>query len=146
MKSLIHIMYASIANIQFDNAKIIELLTQARKKNSRLNVTGMLLYCDNSFFQVIEGEEHVIQELFDSIEHDNRHKNVTKIVEEPIPSRSFANWTMGFTNPTREELSTVEGMNDFFNNEACLVNIKPGRAKKILHAFADGRWRLSNDI
>ena len=145
MNTLIHIIYASIANVNFDETKLIELLTKAREKNARLNVTGMLLYCDYNFFQVIEGEELIIQTLFENIKNDPRHKNVTKIVEEPIQLRSFAKWTMGFSNATKEQLSMVEGMNDFFNEEKCLVNIKPGRAKKILEAFSYGRWRLSDD-
>ncbi len=145
MKTLIHIIYASIANVNFDDNQLIELLTKAREKNLHLNVTGMLLYCDCNFFQVIEGEELTIQTLFESIKKDHRHKNVTKIVEEPIQSRSFAKWTMGFSNVTKEQLSMVEGMNDFFNEGKCLVNIKSGRAKKILKAFSYGRWRLSDE-
>ncbi|EHL29273.1 BLUF domain-containing protein [Legionella drancourtii] len=145
MKTLIQIIYASIANINFDDTNLIELLTEAREKNSHLNVTGMLLYCDYNFFQIIEGQERIIQTLFKNIKNDPRHKNVTTIVEEPIQSRSFAKWTMGFANATKAQLSMIEGMNDFFNEEKCLVNIKSGRAKKILNAFASGRWRLSDD-
>lgn len=145
MKTLIHLIYASIANVDLDDTKLIELLTKVREKNSHLNVTGMLLYCDYNFFQVIEGEELIIQTLLENIKNDPRHKNVTIIVKEPIQSRSFAKWTMGFSNATKEQLSMIEGMNDFFNEEKFLVNIKPGRAKKILEAFSSGRWRLADD-
>lgn len=145
MSSLIHLIYASVAIKKFQDSDLIKLLTSARQKNTVLNVTGMLLYCDNNFFQVIEGEERVIHELFKTIEVDDRHKNVTKILEEPIPLRSFAKWTMGFSNATKEQLSEIEGMNDFFNDEKYLVNVQAGRAKKLLEAFSEGRWRLHED-
>jgi hypothetical protein len=52
-----HIIYASVAVVAFSEADLLALLKSARKKNSSLGVTGMLLYYENTFFQAIEGEK-----------------------------------------------------------------------------------------
>jgi hypothetical protein len=64
-----------------------------------------------------------------------------KVVSEPIPKRMFDEWTMGFLATTREELAAIPGLNDFFGAAACFDGIDSGRAKRLLLAFADGRWR-----
>jgi hypothetical protein len=101
----------------------------------------MLLYAEGSFFQVLEGPADQVDALYTRIEGDHRHCQVTRIIREPIPKRYFDAWTMGFCKVTREELAGLSGVNDFFDQEAALVNIDAGRAKKLLAAFRDGRWR-----
>jgi hypothetical protein len=119
----------------------LELLQAARENNARLGLTGMLLYAEGSFFQVLEGPADDVDALYTRIERDRRHCQVTQIIREPIPRRYFEAWTMGFCKVTREELAGLPGDNDFLLQEATLVNIDAGRAKKLLAAFRDGRWR-----
>ncbi|MCA9058063.1 MAG: BLUF domain-containing protein, partial [Planctomycetaceae bacterium] len=52
---LVHLIYASAATVEFTHEDILALLKQAKAKNAPLGVTGMLLYEDGSFFQVLEG-------------------------------------------------------------------------------------------
>ncbi|MEQ8662676.1 MAG: BLUF domain-containing protein [Gammaproteobacteria bacterium] len=139
--SLIHCIYASAANGAFDAAARRELLQRARANNARLGVSGILLYVDGSFFQVLEGEADVVDELFLRIAGDTRHGNVTEIIREPIVRRAFPDWSMGFAAVTSAELLATAGCNDFFAGASCLDRIDAGRAKKILQAFASGRWR-----
>jgi len=139
--SLIHCIYASAARHALDDAARRELLRVARTNNERLGVTGMLLYVENSFFQVLEGEPEVVDELFLRIAGDPRHGNVTEIIREPITRRAFPEWSMGYAAVSRADILATTGLNDFFAGASCLRNIDGGRAKKLLHAFACGRWR-----
>jgi hypothetical protein len=66
---------------------------------------------------------------------------VTKIIHEPIAQRAFGDWSMGFSAPRPSELSSIEGFNDFFQQGISLTNLQSGRAKKLLQAFAQNRWR-----
>jgi hypothetical protein len=138
---LIQCIYASAAGRDFECEKLLELLQAARENNARLGLTGMLLYAEGSFFQVLEGPVDVVDALYTKIERDRRHCQVTQIIREPIPRRYFDAWTMGFYKVTREELAGLSGVNDFFDQEATLVNIDACRAKKLLASFRDGRWR-----
>lgn len=142
MSSLIHTIYASRAVNDFSQDGIVDLLSKARTKNASLGITGMLLYDDGSFFQVLEGEEAALDQLFSEISDDKRHQQVAKIISEAIPKRQFSDWSMGYAAISSDELKTIEGMNDFFTEQNCLAEIDAGRAKKLLKAFAQGRWRL----
>ncbi len=147
MDSLIHLIYASAATVPFDRAELDQLLATARRHNAAVGVSGMLLYLDGSFFQVLEGDEAAVERLYDHIAKDRRHAQITKIIREPIAERTFAEWTMGFGDVDARDLRTIDGLNDFFRGGSCLHQLDNGRARKLLDAFAKGRWRvrLSDD-
>ena len=139
--NLTHIIYASIAASAFDAAELKALLQKIRVKNSERGITGMLLYTSGSFFQVLEGEDTTLADLFAKIAADPRHKNVTKIIQEPITRRDFSDWTMGYGEFDSKDLASIEGLGDCFQRGNFLVDLPPGRAKKLLTAFGEGRWR-----
>ncbi len=138
---LTHIIYASIATTPFDTAALKALLQKVRAKNAERAVTGMLLYTSGNFFQVLEGADATLAELFVTIAADPRHKNVTKIIQEPITRRDFSEWTMGYGEVDSTDLASMEGFGDYFQQGNTLVNLPAGRAKKLLTAFGQGRWR-----
>jgi hypothetical protein len=138
---LMHCIYASAATRHFETSELTALLQAARKHNDGAGLTGMLLYTEGSFFQVLEGVPDAVNALYARIELDKRHMQVTKIVAEAIPSRSFADWTMGFSQVSRKELALISATNDFFSGSSCFVGLDSGRAKKLLSAFREGRWR-----
>jgi hypothetical protein len=140
-EKLKHLIYTSSARAAFDVLELKAILERARSKNAAASVTGMLLYSEGNFFQVLEGDDATLNELFVAISADPRHKRVTKIIDEPISQRDFSDWSMGFTEGSRAELANIEGLSDFFQDGNSLTNLQPGRAKKLLAAFADGRWR-----
>jgi hypothetical protein len=138
---LVHCVYASAASRDFGTAELAELLAQARENNAQLGLTGMLLHAEGSFFQVLEGPMAVVDALYAKIERDPRHTQVTLVIREPIPKRSFDGWTMGFYKASREELAGLAGVNDFFGKDRTVVSVDASRAKKLLAAFREGRWR-----
>ena len=139
---LTHLIYASAAATQFKSSELQGILQAARSKNARHSITGMLLHNAGSFFQVLEGEETTLHALFAVISADPRHTRITKIIDEPIAGRAFGDWTMGFTEIGLSELETIEGLSDFFGQGHSLTSLEPGRAKKLLAAFSQGRWRV----
>jgi hypothetical protein len=138
---LIQCAYASAATRDFEPATLAELLQAARENNAKLGLTGMLLYAEGSFFQVLEGQADVVDALYAKIEHDPRHDRVTLIIREPLSKRYFDTWTMGFYKVSREELAGMSGVTDFFGKDRSVVDVDAGRAKKLLAAFRDGCWR-----
>lgn len=125
-----------------ETAELAELLQKSREDNDRLGLSGMLLYSEGHFFQVLEGPADVVGALYARIEQDTRHDQVTAIIREPISKRHFDAWTMGFATLSRDELAGIAGVNDFFGTGHCFTELGAGRAKKLLAAFAAGRWRL----
>ena len=106
-----------------------------------MGITGMLLCAGRSFLQVIEGEKKNVETLIRSIEKDDRHRNITVIIREPIPERSFGEWTMGYADLKKVDVDTLVGFNDFFTQDEPLVKIDQGRAKRLLNLFKQGQWR-----
>ena len=138
---LIHCIYASTATRAFTDGELESLLCHARASNAERGLSGILLYVDGSFFQVLEGEAATVDALYQRIAGDPRHERVTVIIREPIARRAFADWSMGFAEMAANQLGQALGSNDFFEGGSCLHQLGPGRAKKLLTAFATGRWR-----
>jgi hypothetical protein len=138
---MIHLVYASAAAQEFGIKSLAELLQRARETNERLGLTGMLLYSEGSFFQVLEGDPAVVDTLYQKLRLDGRHKHLTVIIREPIARRYFGSWSMGFSNVSQEDLTNITGLNDFFDDGLCFSRLGVGRSKKLLTAFGEGRWR-----
>ncbi len=141
MDNLIHLIYTSAASHPFAADELMTLLQEARESNERMGVTGMLLYSSETFFQVLEGTEPVIDALYARIRQDPRHHHTVAIVREPIAKRAFAEWSMGHAPLDEKEATALVGMNDFFASGTCFSRLTSGRAKKLLSAFASGSWR-----
>jgi EAL domain-containing protein (putative c-di-GMP-specific phosphodiesterase class I) len=141
MSQLIQLIYCSAAKHLFTKAELAHLLARSRSNNQKNGVTGMLLYADGSFFQVLEGEPAAVDGLFETIKGDRRHRDVTLIIREPIARRAFGDWTMGYADITSSEVDELVGANDFFGKGESFTRMGQGRAKKLLSAFRQGRWR-----
>jgi hypothetical protein len=89
------IMYASYAAVAPQTAALQRILATSRHRNRLNGVTGILLYGDGLFIQVIEGPPRAIDALYGDIRSDFRHRSVTTIHETFCNTRSYANCSMG---------------------------------------------------
>lgn len=94
--NLYHVLYRSTATRRFTSSELFELLEKARHFNVKSQITGMLLYSEGHFVQVIEGPEKVIRTLHSRILQDSRHHHVETVDEGPLLARQFAEWSMDF--------------------------------------------------
>jgi len=138
---LIHLVYASGAAPGLSESEILDLSCTALSRNEDLHITGMLLYVDQSFFQVLEGPKSVVEALFAKISQDPRHRNLIKVFEDPVPRRSFPDWSIGLAFLDPERARQIPGCNDFFGPGKCLHRLDPSTTKNLLEAFKDGSWR-----
>ena len=115
MTDLIHLIYASSAMGMMSPQDLVDILKKSHENNSRLGITGMLLYRGGNFLQVLEGEEQIVDERFKVIMQDPRHRHVTLLVKRPVTKRQFENWEMGFTNIDTIDTSTLPGYTPYLN-------------------------------
>jgi hypothetical protein len=87
-------IYRSKKRKSLSDDHIQNILLTALFHNSIHHISGMLIYDDTSFVQVIEGEQNEIYHLMRRILIDSRHSNVTILQRKPIVTREFVNWTM----------------------------------------------------
>ena len=114
---LFHLIYVSTAVLPMSEDSLVELLSQSRARNERNRITGMLLYKDGSFMQVLEGEEPSVMKIFGDIERDIRHKSVDTLRTAYIQYRDFPDWTMGFRHIDNFDSSTVPGFTRFLERD-----------------------------
>ena len=87
MNNLASIMYISTAHIGLTSEDIDSILENSRVRNSKINKTGMLLYCNGTFMQYLEGPTESLDALYSKIELDERHHGVMQYFYRPIPLR-----------------------------------------------------------
>ncbi|MGA0384508.1 MAG: BLUF domain-containing protein, partial [Flavobacteriaceae bacterium] len=90
------LIYRSVAKESFIDSDIYKMLSDARDFNAEHHITGCLLYHDRKFLQLLEGEKHKVISLFNAIESDPRHQNVTVLRTEEREDRIFDRWSMAF--------------------------------------------------
>ncbi len=70
------------------------LVGSAQRRNEGLSVTGVLFLENEHFVQTIEGPVDPLKQLFGKIEKDQRHHRITKLIDEPIITRAFSDWSL----------------------------------------------------
>jgi hypothetical protein len=115
--NLIHIVYVSFASRDLKEEDLDDFLVNIRQKNKEYGITGLLLYNNGSFIQVIEGKKETIQNLFSVIKNDSRHNNVVMLHEEQIKQRDFPDWCMGYKKLSNRKSSKIPGFSDYMNSE-----------------------------
>ncbi len=75
---------------------ISSILEKSQANNGRVGVTGALMFNSGCFAQVLEGSQTAVEEVFERIQQDERHGDVSLLAFEPSAERAFENWSMGF--------------------------------------------------
>ena len=110
---MIQMSYLSQASAPMSADQLLALLMQCRTNNTARGLTGMLLYGNGTFLQVIEGDEAVVDRLLGTIEADPRHVGMRRLSRKTIEHRQYADWSMGFERVTDDALRQIDGLRDF---------------------------------
>jgi hypothetical protein len=121
------ITYISKAKKTMSDLELVALLDKSRNRNNHRGITGMLLYIQSGllqhkegrFIQALEGKEADVRELFSKIKKDERHFDVSVLIETTMLSRNFMDWSMGFKSLNSTEYQNMadrfELNKDFLN-------------------------------
>ena len=103
MSSIQKVVYCSRNLIEGDaaarDAEISQILETARRNNSKANVTGALLFSADHFAQVLEGPQQALEAIFERIQNDTRHGDVTVLESLTSAQRDFSEWSMAYVSP-----------------------------------------------
>lgn len=110
---MIRTSYISRARLPMPPEQLLALLQQCLANNRRQGITGMLLYGNQTFLQVLEGEEAVVDELIARIRKDTRHTDMEVLHRAPIEHRQYTDWSMAFKRISDDVLQQIEGLRDF---------------------------------
>lgn len=134
---MIHqLVYSSTATKDFWPDDLFQLIETARRKNALRGVTGMLLFLEGQFLQLLEGPEREVKSVFEIVKRDPRHEAIKLLLSEKVAERQFPDWTMGFErldeawNVPRAWVTILE---EGLNSETLAA--APSKAKKLLLTF-----------
>ncbi len=87
-----------VSNISKGNSIELDQLFKLTKENNiKLDITGVLIYKNGNFLQIIEGEDNKVYSLYDKICIDKRHHHIIKVLDINIPGRIFEDYETGFS-------------------------------------------------
>jgi hypothetical protein len=120
-----HLIYLSDL-VDRNESALAAILQSASRHNQRDGITGMLLYAEGNFLQVIEGEPAAV------------HRNVTVLLEDALSERHFSQWSMGYKQLRAEDVLAFPQYAPYFKYgfNAKAFDPKPGDALDLLKLFS----------
>ncbi|MBV7259499.1 BLUF domain-containing protein [Erythrobacter crassostreae] len=86
--------YRSKATADLSATELQGLTSNARLRNRKCGVTGMLIHQDGQFFQKLEGPPASLKHIWASISQDPRHDDIEMLSEHIVPARLFSDWDL----------------------------------------------------
>jgi hypothetical protein len=102
------LVYRSVAVDNIKPSDMQDILSEAKEFNSKHSITGCLLFFNNEFVQILEGEKEEVKGLFEKIWKDHMHKYVMLLNEDEKEERIFTNWSMAYYDLNNESLKEAE--------------------------------------
>ena len=90
------LIYTSSARYNLKPSHINDILGHARANNRNVGITGLLVFHEGVFLQVLEGEHSTLTQLYARIRRDWRHTDCKALLAEPVAARMFPDWTMAY--------------------------------------------------
>ena len=138
---MFYLVYVSVAAEKVSKDDLLEILARSRTNNAEAGITGMLLYKDGNYMQVLEGDEKAVRDLYARIRRDPRHLGIVTLVEGRRDNRCFGDWSMGFQDLSSPEARDVPGYSEFLNTPLTAEEFSsdPGQCERLLWAFKRGQ-------
>jgi len=113
---LIQLTYASRTTRILGPSDVKDILQASQRNNAAVGVTGALCLANGIFLQQLEGDRNVVNQVYNRILLDNRHKDTAILDFSEISSRHFGNWNMGLISTVAENRQVFlkySGSNNF---------------------------------
>ena len=100
------ILYCSLARKPMSDADLDELVASVVPLNRMDHITGLLMYSEGAFVQLVEGPRDAINHLWARLLRDPRHFGVVQLHHErELEQRTCQDWAM-----KRVDISTLRGI------------------------------------
>lgn len=131
-----NLLYTSNSTVQVNSGMLDTILLTARENNNREGITGMLLYSQGSFVQLLEGDEENVKKTFYKISCDTRHNNIEVVMETTASDRYFPDWQMGFKWLEKADLNRI----DNHENKKIKDYFKCSQPFKLIKLMSMSHW------
>ena len=94
--SLHRVVYMSTAVGVLRADELDRIYLRAKSANTSAGITGLMLFYEGAFLQVLEGPAAGVTSLMERIRRDRRHANLVVLESGEVTHRNFANSPMQF--------------------------------------------------
>ncbi len=101
-RELIRLVYCSTATFSSQEGtagvekEVARILMESRRNNPALELGGVLHYGNGYFFQALEGERRKVNDRYERIVNDERHRDVELLSVHRVKERLFPDWSMKY--------------------------------------------------
>jgi hypothetical protein len=93
------ITYVSRYSKPMDTHELEALGEAAAAKNRKLGITGFLMATGGMFYQVLEGPQDAVEDIYSAIVEDDRHTDLIQLrSEKNAPGLLYPDWSMKTIN------------------------------------------------
>lgn len=107
MEKLTAVVYKSLAVHPLSVSELDHLLINARAFNEKVKVSGALLHHQGTFLQYFEGPPESVERVYARILRSPLHEQLVELLYQPIDTRQFSRWHMGFSEPPLSVLKEI---------------------------------------
>lgn len=136
------LVYSSEASPGLAVAELEGMLAESRIRNKAHGITGVLVFVEGAFLQILEGEKADVLDLMERIERDPRHRGIKVFYEQDVDERAFGSWSMAYLSPSADdvakwaELAGATTIGDVLASVESNPGRLPGMVVNILKAIA----------
>lgn len=117
-----YLIYSSMAAPDVTSTDMQAIISSSERNNRENQITGILIYHDGGFIQMLEGEENAVLETYHRITQDDRHSAVVKLFSGESAKRHFPHWKMALEIVDDHTFRSIEayqplGQTDMLLNE-----------------------------
>jgi hypothetical protein len=136
------LIYSSEAASGLDTAELEQMLVESRFRNRTRGITGVLVFVEGAFLQILEGEKDDVLDLMEKIARDPRHQGVKVFYEQEVDERAFPSWSMAYLSRSAADVAKWAELDGATTIGEVLASLEsnpgrlPGMVVKILKAIA----------
>jgi len=136
------LIYSSEAAPGLAEADLEGMLVESRFRNRAHGITGVLVFVEGAFLQILEGEKEDVLDLMERISRDPRHHGVKVFYEQEVEERAFPSWSVAYLSRSAQDVAKWAELEGATTIGEVLASIEsspgrlPGMVVNILKAIA----------
>ena len=107
---MFRLIYSSKLATPMTATLLSEIVSVSVNTNQKIGITGILLFAENAFMQVLEGSEEHVRATMETIDSDSRHSDVRILFSGGATERAFPDWHMKAAAPTAEQIAGIRAL------------------------------------
>lgn len=111
------------------------MLKGFKLNNQTHGITGMLFYRSGHFLQVIEGDNSIVETLYEKICSDSRHNAIKTLLEGDIDTRMFGHWDMAYKKVEEIKADIIDDVDQIIDTYKELDFMEQGIILKVIKGF-----------